>query len=162
MIQPFFNTPERIAKLQTTGEAWVGTPWRQNSCARGFGASCQKLPRGLYIENGALKTSFPDINEKPATVTATNEMEQFLDGRSEFVRLKPGEPRQPGDLVGLFVPVDNVGKRIRARVINHLGVLLRNSQFLHVLLRRNAALDSILNPPWSQTIVAVWRPIGLA
>jgi hypothetical protein len=160
----YFRTPERIERLQLSAELWKGTPWRANSCARGVGIACHNTPRALYIESGALNQAFPVITSTPQAATAANQMEQFIDGRPEFGRLKGknGELLSlllPGDLVGLFVPIDNVGRRLRLRCVNHLGVILPANWFVHTLMKKNTDFDLINVHPWDQTLVAAWRPL---
>lgn len=162
MNTPFFSTLERVSKLEICAFAWRGTPWRLNSMAIGHGVSCHNLPRAIYSESGF--SDFPEIIGTPSNATALNVMEGFLDARYELERLRTVDRGlwtilQPGDLVGLFVPIDNVGKRIRGRVVNHLGVMLKDSRFVHTLLKRNTCIDVISSPPWSQILLAAWRPI---
>jgi|GEM_PF-1578179 len=165
MREPFFNSAERIERLQLMAELWKGTPWNQSSSALGVGVSCHNLPRALYIGCGALAESFPFITSTPQVATATNQMEQFLDGRPEFLRLArlPELPflpvLRPGDLLGLFIPLDNLGRRIRQRCINHLGVLLPGNWFVHTLLTKNTDFDLIHVSPWCQILMAAWRPL---
>ncbi|HLX68854.1 MAG TPA: hypothetical protein VKV04_04420 [Verrucomicrobiae bacterium] len=158
---PFFNTPDRILRLNLAAAKWRGTPWRPNSSAAGVGVSCHNLPRALYIESQFLPESFPKIESLPATATAENQMEAFLDGRPEFEPLQPFNALtlQPGDLLGLFVPIDNVGKRIRNSCVNHLGVVLPEGWFIHTLMKKNTDVDLYSVSPWSQIIKAVWRPV---
>lgn len=150
----------RLARLVIEAYRWKGTPWRANSSARGVGVSCHNLPRALYIESGALRSDFPQIVETPATATALNRMEEFLDSRPEFLRLYNSDFK-PGDLLGMFIPIDSLGRRIRQRCVNHLGVLLTCNQFIHTLLGKNTDLDQFSIPPWSQIIVAAWRPMEM-
>lgn len=157
MKTPFFNTPERIALLEERAKAWSGTPWRQNSMAIGVGVSCHNLPRAIYAES--LFWNCPEIPGSPAEATALNLMEAFLDTRSELERFSVGWQLKPGDLVGLFIPINNVGVRIRGKVVNHLGVILEKNRFVHTLLKRNTMIDQVNTPPWSQIVVAAWRPI---
>jgi hypothetical protein len=162
-MNPYFPPQEqkhnpRLAQLVVSAYRWVGTPWRLNSSARGVGVSCHNLPRALYIESGALPPDFPRIADTPAGATALNRIEEFLDNRPEFLRLHDND-FQSGDLLGMFVPIDSVGRRIRQRCVNHLGVALPGKQLIHTLLYRNTGLDQFSIPPWSQTIIAAWRPL---
>lgn len=160
---PFFRTADRILRLNLAAGKWRGTPWRPNSSAAGVGVSCHNLPRALYIESHFLPESFPKIESLPAAATAENQMEMFLDSRVEFERLVAREGAapnfQPGDLLGLFIPMDNVGKRIRNSCVNHLGVVLPEGWFIHTLMKKNTDVDLHALPPWSPIIKAVWRPV---
>lgn len=164
MSAAFFKSPERIERLLLTAELWKGTPWRASSCALGVGVSCHNLPRALYVGSGAFDKSFPMIEATPQSATATNQMETFLDGRPEFMRLNPRDGAllpllQPGDLLGMFIPLDNVGRRLRQKCINHLGVLLVKNWFVHTLMKKNTDTDLIHVTPWSTILRAAWRPL---
>jgi cell wall-associated NlpC family hydrolase len=157
-VKPYFDTEERIARLVSAAEAWKGTPWRANSSARGVGVSCHNLPRALYIESGAILPDFPKLESTPSAVTAFNYMEIFLNARSEFQRVNVSEVLT-GDLLGMFIPIDSVGRRLRQRCVNHLGIALPQKQLVHTLLTKNTGLDQFSIPPWSQIIIAAWRPL---
>jgi hypothetical protein len=164
MSNAFFNSEERMGRLLLSAQIWKGTPWRMNSCALGVGVSCHNLPLALYRESGALDKTFPTLQSTPAEATATNAIETFLDGRAEFVRIKSKDGAllpllQPGDLLGMFIPIDNVGRRLRNKCINHLGVLLPQNWFVHTLMKKNTGMDLIHVTPWSTILRAAWRPL---
>jgi len=164
MSNAFFNSAERIERLLLTAELWKGTPWRANSSALGVGVSCHNTPRALYVGSGALEKSFPMVGGTPQSATASNQMEAFLDSRPEFMRLQPKDGVllpliQPGDMLGMFIPIDNVGRRIRHKCINHLGVLLLQNWFIHTLMKKNTDTDLIHVTPWSTILRAAWRPL---
>lgn len=149
-MKPYFNNDERVAKLLYHANLWIGTPWTANSEVRGFGVSCHNLPRAIYIECGALKDTFPKVIGDPnGTKHSKNSIiEPFLNDRPEFARVAIYELR-PGDLVGL---------RIR-RCIDHLGVVLSENWFIHVLFHKKTDCDQVIMPPWSQRALAAWRPV---
>jgi cell wall-associated NlpC family hydrolase len=146
--------------LLTIARRWLGTPWCANSfcCGLRGGVSCHNLPREIYIEAGILASDFPRIAGDPRGATANNEMEIFLDQRPEFVRIELSAA-QPGDLIGLFIPIDAVGHRVRERCVNHLAVMLPGNEFIHVLVYGATRVDQINVPPWQQRLIAVWRPL---
>jgi hypothetical protein len=158
MSTPYFRTDERVSRLVNRANLLLGTPWRPNSCEAGVGMSCHNLPRDLYIENGHLSQNFPLLESTPATATALNEMEVFLNGRPEFERIALCG-LCAGDLLGMCIPISSVGKRLRHRSVNHLGVLLPKSWFVHVLMKKNTDKDLLNVPPWSQILIAAWRPL---
>lgn len=160
--QPFFHNQERITKLLYVADMWRETPWCANSSAQGKrgGVSCHNLPRAIYIECGALTKNFPDIKSTPSGATVAGQMQSFLDNRDEFAKVEnPLAHLQPGDLVGLFVPLDGTGKRLRDRVVNHLGVVLSKDWFVHVLMGKHTDFDLYRTPPWSNILLAAWRPV---
>lgn len=172
MRTPFFSTADRILRLNLAAEKWRGTPWRANSMAVGVGVSCHNLPRALYMESHFAE--LPNIEGNPISATTSNQMQEFLDARPEFERLRTGDCLsrhtgatadrlwtilEPGDLLGMFIPMDNVGRRVRKSCVNHLGVVLSRHWFIHTLMKKNTDLDHFAIPPWSQIIIAAWRPV---
>jgi hypothetical protein len=152
-VQHFFNSSERIQRLLDVTQSWRGTPWCANSYARGGrgGVSCHNLPREIYIECGALPANFVRIYGDPNGTKhqRRSEIEPFLNSRPEFQRLKQGEPFLPGDLLGLRI----------FHCVDHLGIFLGDSSFVHVLMHKKTDFDLVNVPPWSQRILAAWRPL---
>jgi cell wall-associated NlpC family hydrolase len=149
--QPFFNTPERIATLAHAASHWRGTPWCANSDAPGprGGVSCHNLPRTLYIASGALTDAFPKTIGYPNRHARLSVIEPFLNSRPEFMRV-PLNGLQPGDLLGLRL----------YHCLDHLGVLLNLSDFIHVLAHKFVTVDSLTqDPTWSRRLLAAWRPV---
>lgn len=150
-MKPFFNTPERIQKLQFDALVWVGTPWCANSHAKGHGVSCHNLPYEIYVATGFLDETFPRIVGDPAhnKHSCESKMEAFLNTRPEFQRLNlDTETLQPGDLMGIRI----------FSCVDHLGVCL-GANFIHVLMHKKTDVDPVNVPPWSQRTMAAWRPI---
>jgi hypothetical protein len=155
--QPYFSTSERIAQLISVANEWRETPWCANSHALGSrgGVSCHNLPREIFIACGALPEAFPQVIGDPNGTRHTRQsvMEPFLDSRSEFQRLAEGEAFAPGDLLGLRI----------YHCIDHLGIYLGPIDdglwFVHVLMHKKTDFDLVNVPPWSQRILAAWRPI---
>lgn len=146
MSQSYFSSQDSIAKLLHVVGKWEGTPWAANSAAKGFGVSCHNLPRSVYIECGALADSFPVITGDPAKDkhAKTSRMVEFLDGRPEFRRVR--EQPVPGDLIGIRI----------YRNVDHLGIVLPNNSFAHVLMHKNTCIDLLVSP-WLERVGAVWR-----
>jgi hypothetical protein len=142
----YYSTDERTARLIYQSELWLGTRWCSNSAVKGMGVSCHNLPREIYVSSGFLKSDFPQLEGAPSQ--ASSQMEKFLDSRPEFLRLVTGKP-QPGDLLGL---------RIK-KGIDHLGVVLTEFTFVHVLMGKHTCLDNHNITPWLERTLAVWRPL---
>ena len=164
-MTPFFCTQERLVQLAAVADQWRGTPWCANSAVRGVGVSCHNLPRSIYIECGALNENFPQITGSPNQASHCSIMEPFMDCQKEFVRIS-GRPDhsligllQPGDLVGLCLVRDEYGHRMRQRHTNHLGILLPDNWFVHVLLHKQVCWDLHNVSPWVERIITAWRPI---
>jgi hypothetical protein len=155
-LNQFFNSPERVEKLVVVAQSWRGTPWCSNSAVRGErgGVSCHNLPREIYIACGVLSETFPKIVGSPADLKHRRDsiIEKWIDARPEFQRLIIGDDElKPGDLLGIRI----------AYCTDHLGVLLRDNSFVHVLMHKKTDVDFIDVPPWSQRLLAAWRPVEL-
>ncbi len=146
--QEFYS--HRITVLQHAAERWIGTPWVANSEAQGLGVSCHNLPRAIYIECGALPKDFPPIVGDPTQSRHTKKsaIVDFVSSRSEFVRVDKNQ-LQPGDLLGLRIH----------KCIDHLGLVLDEYWFLHVLMHKHTCKDLIRGLPWDQRIETAWRII---
>ncbi len=149
-LTPFFRTEGRIAGLLLEAGNWFGTPWMPNSAAKGMGVACHLLPTEIYKGCGALGEDFPTVKGLPNPHAKVSEMIPFLDGRPEFERL-------PLDLASLR-PGDLIGLRVR-RVVDHLGIILNEGGFVHVLMHKRTDVDCFRVPPWEQRIEAAWRPV---
>jgi cell wall-associated NlpC family hydrolase len=96
-----------------------------------------------------LHQSFPRIEGLPDRHARESRMESFLDARPEFQRL-PVNTVRPGDLLGLRL----------FHCIDHLGVMIDESRFIHVLMHKLTTFDDLKSDPtWSQRLLAIWRPI---
>jgi cell wall-associated NlpC family hydrolase len=148
MIPNWFNTPERLAALETEARRWVGTPWAANGDSIGLGVSCHNLPRCLYVAVGALPADFPRMEGSPDQTrhSTVSVMEPWIIARPEF-RSVFGREWQPGDLLGLQI----------YRCVDHLGIALGGGRFLHVLSHRATMIDQLIDPTWGQRVKRVWR-----
>lgn len=146
-----------IASLRSLASAWLGTPWCANSSARGRrgGVACHNLPRAILMETGLLPADFPEITGDPTATRHSKDsvMAPWLDARPEFVRIPAFQlsDLQPGDLLGLRI----------YHCIDHLGLFLGSLDFIHVLMHKHAAIDSLQDPTWSGRLLAIWRPRAL-
>lgn len=145
-MKPFFTGDERLMKLVYVAGTWVGTRWAANSHAKGCGVACHNLPVAIYKECGALPNDFPWMIGDPAKDKHAKEsrMAKVIDSRSEFTRVD-GE-LMPGDLIGIRV----------YRVIDHLGLVLPNNTWIHVMMHKNTSIDLMVSP-WKERISAAWR-----
>ena len=147
-MKAYFSTSERIAKLYECINKWTGTPWVPNSAQPGRGVSCHNLPRAIYMECGALGADFPEIVGDPNATRWSKEskMIPFLDSRTEFERVALDQIAT-GDLIGIRI----------YKCVDHLGVVVRDKFFLHVLMHKHTCIELLDVPPWPQRIEAAWR-----
>lgn len=145
------------ADLIPIAQTWLGTPWCANSAAKGpgGGVACHCLPRAILVEAGWLPADFPEVRGTPNTVRlpdGASLIEQWLDGRPEFVREPQVFERREFLPQGCFI-----GLQIR-RCVDHLGLCLGNGLFIHVLQHKNVCIDRENDPAWSRRRRAVWAP----
>lgn len=153
-MKPYFqDNQERLARLLHAAGTWMGTPWCANSDAKGEhgGVACHNLPRAILVEVGALPSDFPKVTGDPTGTRHKKEgvIEPFMDGRQEFQRLKAGESLQPGDVIGIRI----------YGCVDHMGIVLNEGMFLHVLMHKKTDADFTNVPPWQSRILAAWRPM---
>ncbi len=150
-MRSYFDSEAMRQTLLYHAGLWMGTPWCANSAAKGErgGVSCHNLPRQIYVECGALAKDFPVVVGSPAQSkhNKVSVIEQFIDSREEFWRMRDDEVLLPGDLIGIRI----------CRCVDHLGVVLNDNSFVHVLMHKRTCADSFRVPPWSQRILAKWR-----
>jgi len=178
-MQPYFNTPEKLASLTASASRWLGTPFRENSCVRGprGGVSCHNLVAALYVETGALppftvpRGSARRLLHNPAdticayidTVLGAHFMpvgtltpapspigRGVAGGRGEGVSLA-----QPGDM--LVLREGNVGK--------HVAIVIPGAEphhtprIVHVLLHGGVFFSELADATYASAILQIRRPI---
>jgi cell wall-associated NlpC family hydrolase len=153
MSTPFFNTPDRIAKLQFYAGTWIGTPFMPNAAFKGSGVSCQKLVGSILVECGALPKDFA-IPEGPMDWAGAHKdsiIAQFLDEHPEhFTVVENKFAPQPGDLIGLKI----------GGCVHHLGLMLAaEGTFIHCLRNNGTTTNNIHDASYWIRIGQVWRPV---
>ncbi len=128
MNASWFNSPERIVALQAACESWLGTPFRENSAAKGAGGgvSCHNLVAAVYFETGALaRVDVPRGRARAMTNRVATDFLQKFDAvtAGRMTAVDPAqEPILPGDTL---IICDDRGLR-------HLGVATAQHEFVHV------------------------------
>lgn len=129
MNAPWYNTPERIAALDTVADSWIGTPFRENSAVPGLrgGVSCHFLAPNLHFATGAIsRFDVPRGSLRKLLNSAADTIVAFIDENltPPFGLVPHGEPFIPGDII---VMVRETGHQ------KHIGTVLSEGWFLHVL-----------------------------
>lgn len=124
---------------------WLGTPYRHQAAAKGAGADCLGLVRGVWREV---------CGAEPAPVPAYTmdwsepQGEERLWAAARFYLVEKFGPARPGDVL-LF--------RMRAgSVAKHLGILAEVGavpRFVHAYAGRGV-VESPLSAPWARRVVA--------
>ncbi|NOX39892.1 MAG: peptidase [Alphaproteobacteria bacterium] len=125
---------------------WIGTPYLHQASAKGAGADCLGLLRGVWreilgAEPEALPAYTPDWSE-PAGV------EELWQGAMRHLVAKPLGAAARGDIL-LF--------RMHPRAVaKHLGIAGRiggNASFIHAYAH-SGVVESPLSAPWARRVVA--------
>ena len=124
---------------------WIGTPYRHQAAARGAGADCLGLVRGVWRAV---------CGAEPAPVPAYTmdwsepQGEERLWQAARLYLIETAGPPAPGDVL-LF--------RMRAgAVAKHMGILVRagaGACFVHAYAGRGV-VESPLSAPWARRVVA--------
>jgi cell wall-associated NlpC family hydrolase len=151
MIPSYFNSQERIAALEIEGRSWVGTPFVENSAAKGRdgGVSCHFLAAAIYRETGALPKDFvaPRGTARGLKRGPALAMIDFVDA-SLGDRFDPVESGpQAGDMI--VIAEDERAK--------HVGVVLTGRRFVHVLRHVGVRISTMDDSTYSD-VVAIRRP----
>ncbi|MDJ1007524.1 MAG: NlpC/P60 family protein [Paracoccaceae bacterium] len=127
-------------------KGWVGTPYRHQASARGAGADCLGLIRGVWREVLGPEPELPPPYSPDWGETGGEEV--LLAAGLRHLTAKSGPP-EPGDVL-LF--------RMRARgIAKHLGILTDPApRFVHAYTG-HGVVESPLSDPWRRRIAAVFE-----
>ena len=149
--------PRRAARRAVDlARDWVGTPYVHGASARGAGADCLGLLRGVWR---ALYGAEP---ERPGPYTPdwseASGAERLLEGAARHMAAVATDDARPGD-VALF--------RMRAgAVCKHLGILAEDAQGAPTLIHAysgHGVVESSLGAAWRRKMAAAFRlPEGIA
>jgi len=133
-------------KAVAVAREWIGTPYLHQASAKGAGADCLGLLRGVWreilgAEPEALPAYTPDWSEPAGG-------EDLWQGAMRHLVAKPLGAAVPGDVL-LF--------RMHPRAVaKHLGIAGRigeNASFIHAYMRAGV-VESPLSAPWARRVVA--------
>lgn len=147
-MNPFFDRPERIARLNAAAQAWLDTPYVQSGAIKGSGASCHRLATAVLAEAG-----FPIVNVPERGATRLREyliaMRTWLDGHPDvFLPVRP-DAMAPGDVL-----LCDAG-------VGHIALYLGGdgASALQVLRNAPAHCVSLNDPNNRRRVLAAYRPI---
>ena len=142
--------PEVVAAAR----GWLGTPYRHQAAARGAGADCLGLVRGVWREVcGAEPVPVPAYTMD----WSEPQREERLWAAARLYLVEKSGPALPGDVL-LF--------RMRSgAVAKHLGILAEAGavpRFVHAYAGRGV-VESPLSAPWARRVVARFGfPAGMS
>lgn len=145
----WFRTPERVAALEATAAAWLGTPYCQSGAIRGSGASCHRLAGAVLADAGF---PIPAVPERGVTLKRDYQttMIEWLATCGAFVPLAlPFDRPEVGDVL-----VADLG-------IGHIGLCLGGDgpQVMQVLRGQPVHVTTFADPRIRGRLRAAFRPI---
>lgn len=148
-MTPFFNTDDARELLRSEAQSWVGTPFVPHAMVKQAGVDCVHLAAGIYLACGAM-TEFkpPRYAIDGGQHNSKSQVLAFLDDNLCFEKLADQKP-VAGDCVCLWL----------RGTIHHVGLMLDDQRFIHVLQNRRAEISSLAEPFWSTRVKAVYRPV---
>jgi len=150
-MKPFFNNPEKIARLQFHALEWLDTPFMPNAAVKGRGVSCQMLTGTIYQELGVLPAgcTIPAAPMDWSRAQTDSLLEKAVAGWPQFVSLLAGEAA-PGDLLGIQI----------GGCVHHCGIVLGvDGKFIHCLRGHGVVLSNVRDASYLQRIKKIWRPM---
>jgi NlpC/P60 family putative phage cell wall peptidase len=141
-------------QIIAAARAWIGTPYLHQASAKGKGADCLGLVRGVWRElygrePEAPPPYTPDWNER----FAAQGQEPLLEAaRRNLVEIPPTE-RKPGDVL--------VFRIVKGGPAKHCGILTEEDRFIHAYAGR-CVLESWLSRWWIERIAGAFRFPGVA
>lgn len=134
------------ARVVDLARGWIGTPYRHQASARGAGADCLGLLRGVWREiYGAEPEQMPAYSRDWAEPGG---QELLWQAALRHLQPKPLECAAPGDVL-LF-------RMWEGAIAKHLGIAARVGaapSFIHAY-SGHGVVENALSTPWARRIVA--------
>ena len=133
--------------IVSAAQGWIGTPYRHQASAKGAGADCLGLVRGVWRE-----VLGPEPERLPAYTPdwgETGRDEILWEGAlRNLMSPSPSPSPEPGDVL-LFRMRDG-------RIAKHLGIVSEvgsNARFIHAY-SGHGVIETALSGPWARRVVA--------
>lgn len=138
---------EALMRLIAAAESWSGTPFHPHARLKNVGVDCVQLAVALYAEAGLISRDvpLPAYRLDAAEYLDRSLVLDWLRSRPELVAATP--PWQPADVLTFRVP----------GVPHHVGILLRDDEFCHVLRHDRVRCSRLSDPTWSRRLGPVFR-----
>ena len=122
---------------------WIGTPYRHQASARGLGADCLGLVRGVWRSlYGEEPEPTPPYRADWAEVTGE---ERLLEAAQRWLVERPVDQAQPGDVLVFRMTPEAAAK--------HCAVMSGEGRMIHAYWGR-AVVESWLGEWWRRRLVA--------
>lgn len=147
--QTIFRPIVSRTHIVEAARAWLGTPYVHQASARGAGADCLGLVRGVWRDvyggEPELPPAYtPDWNERRGEEALLEAARRHMDERTVFA---DDQLFAPGDL--LIFRVDRAGPA------KHCGLAVSNNRFIHAYAGR-AVLETWVGRWWQQRLAGVF------
>lgn len=153
-MNPFFDTPEKISRLQSHAGLWLGTPFVPNAALCGAGVCCQKLVGALYRELGVVPADF-EVPSGPMDWSHANKRSLI----AEFMERQPNFFSVSDFHVSGFDPGDMVGFKIGG-CLHHCGIVVAaDGKFIHCLRGPGTIFSSLRDATYFSRLEKIWRPL---
>lgn len=131
-----------------TARGWLGTPYLHQASARGVGADCLGLVRGVWrdlygAEPERAPAYTPDWNERGHA----RGLEPLLEGARRNLVERDVPAPAPGDVMIFRIVRDGPAK--------HCGIMTASSRFIHAYAGR-AVVESWLSRWWLERLAGVF------
>ena len=148
MTKSWFNTPERLRRLEESALSWVGTPFAANSRAKGprGGVSCQMLAEQIYLECGVPVPSVPRGSMSWSAHSTISRIEKYLDGLPDIL-IPVDEDILPGDLMGYRI----------GGCVHHVALALERRRLIHCMRAASTTICRIDDPTFKSRLCRIWR-----
>lgn len=145
MTGPYPAGPARRAAIVAAARGWIGTPYRHQASARGIGADCLGLVRGVWREVCGAEPEAPDPYLPDWSLA--DRRERLAEAAGRHLVAVAVTAAAPGDVL-LF--------RWRAGLpAAHAGLLVTAGRFVHAM-DGAAVLETALTPWWRRRLAHVF------
>lgn len=150
----FYDSPEIVQSLRFHAAEIVGTPFAYRAMVPGAGMDCIHAAAWVYLKTGFFKDfNPPKYALDSGSHAKDSQVLKWLDENPQFSKLKidDGFTLRAGDLLC-----------INARLVeHHVGLMLDDSKFVHVLPNRRVVISSLNESYYLRRVTAVYRPIRI-
>ena len=125
-------------------ERWLGTPYCHQAARCGVGADCLGLVIGVWAQVTGQSISLPRTYQR--SWADQLEGEPLLDGVGAFLREKPIDQAQPGDVLAL--------RWRRSWPASHLAILMDDDTIIHAYEGGQVVRSQL--GPWAHLVAAAF------
>lgn len=141
------------AQILATTRTWIGTPYRNQASAKGAGADCLGLLRGVFRETYELETDPVKVPPYKPDWYERTQRDMLLQAAQEHLIERPVDgPWMPG-MVLLFRMKPGVG-------IKHCAIYCGGDKMIHAYDRQKVD-ECNMGHFWTSRVVAVFDFPGL-